>query len=200
MWEREHSEGGVKEWEQRGQGLDLWWHILDIFISFSFFPSAKWDDNGVSFTGGLNVMMLSTWPCALDRGCSVHTSMFVVIINYQLFQRGQDNFFMPTLWMRRLRLRGQMAGEWQSCVSPDPLGTFLGRHTRLMKKTRSLDKRQRVSKHGKSSTSSGVQKAAVAKLQILSGSKLWHWTSHFTSLSLSCVTYKMETGIKPTSR
>lgn len=114
----------------------------------SFFPSAKWDDNGVSFTGGLNkLMVLSTWPCALDRGCAqyIRPCLLLLLITNS---SSEARIIMPTLWMRRLRLRGQMAGEWQSCVSPDPLGTFLGRHTRLMKKTRSLDKRQRVSKHG----------------------------------------------------
>lgn len=66
-----------------------------IFLSHSsFFPSAKWDDNGVSFTGELeqahDVKYLAL--CLGQGMCSVHTSMFVVIINYQLFQRGQDNY------------------------------------------------------------------------------------------------------------
>lgn len=74
--------------------------------------------------------------------------MFVVIIIITNSSR-EARIIMPTLWMRRLRLREQMAGEYfWHCISPDPLGTFLGRHMGLMKKTRSLDKRQRVSKHG----------------------------------------------------
>ena len=82
--------------------------------------------------------------------CSAHTSVFVVVIIITN-SSSEARIIMPTLWMRRLRLREQMVGEWQRCISPDPLGTFLGRHVGLMKKTRSLDKRQRVSKHGTSS-------------------------------------------------
>lgn len=40
-----------------------------------------------------------------------------------------------------------MAGEWQSCVSPDPLEHF-GEAHQADEEDKKLDKRQRVSKHG----------------------------------------------------
>ena len=143
MWKREHSEGGVKEWEQqRGKWLRLSGGTFWIFLSHSSFsPSAKGDGNSVSFTGGLNKLTV----CLGQGMCSVHTSVLIIIIITN--SSSEARIIMPTFWMRRLRLRGQMAGEWQSCISPELLGTFLRRHTGL-KKTRNPDERQRVSKPG----------------------------------------------------